>query len=167
MDAGPVRINKHEPERRRQTPITLHQGCCCSCCCLHTLGSIAGAVILPHLWRASGTPAPRTPGFSALTLFWWITSFLVLGVFLCGTMADPADQRAMINTCVLLAICFPLVQIGAGFATIVVFSVWRYRAADHSYQMEQLSKAVVGVIIGAGVGIALMILGGIVASLFH
>jgi hypothetical protein len=172
MHPSPVVIQKHAPERRRKAVTTLHCGCtCCCCCCLHTVGSIVCAAVAPALGK--GGPMPLThyyddedgiqipsikrPGFSAVTIFWWVTCFLIFLCFAYGILQEGGGGGGGENiliTGVVVLLILPGLQLFSAAITLFVFLCWpRY---DKSYQMGQIGKISAGVVIGSLLGILAM-----------
>lgn len=165
-----VTIQKHEPERRRKAVTTLHCGCtCCCCCCLHTVGSIVCAAIAPAMGK--GNPLPLTyyyddeagiqiplvkkPGFSAVTIFWWVLCFLIFLCFAYGILVEGGHGDSVLVTGVVVLLVFPGLQVVSAVITLIVFAVWpRY---DKMYQLGQLGKLTGGVFVGAVLGILAMV----------
>jgi hypothetical protein len=165
----PVIITKHEPERRRKSVTTLHCGCtCCCCCCLHTIGSIVAAAVAPGIGSGSSmplihyyddetgiqVPSIKKPGMSSVTVFWWLTSFLVFVCFVFGILQENGTEAALV-TGIIVALVFPGIQLVSAFITLIVYATWpRY---DRAYQLGQLGKICGGVVIGSIVGILAMV----------
>ena len=164
----PIAIEKHQPERRRKAVTTVNCGCsCCCCCCLHTLGSLVGAAVAPAI--GSGSPMPityyfdeetgqempliRKPGFSAITIFWWILCFLIFLCFAFGIVASASGVSVMI-TGVLILMAFPLLQLASVIVTLIVFACWP--RPDKFHQLQQLAKISLGVVLGTLVGVGAM-----------
>ena len=166
----PIAIEKHRPERRRRAVTTFNCGCscCCCCCCLHTLGSLVGAAVAPAI--GSGKPITMThyyddetgrqyplinkPGLSAVNLFWWILCFLIFLCFTFGIVTDAGGTSVMITGIVVLMV-FPALQLASLFLTLIVYACWP--RPDKFYQLQQLAKVALGVVLGTVVGTLVMV----------
>jgi hypothetical protein len=170
MQPSPVVIQKHAPERRRKAVTTLHCGCtCCCCCCLHTVGSIVCAAVAPALGKGNAMPLThyyedeagiqipdiKKPGFSAVTIFWWVTCFLIFLCFAFGILQDGRGAENVVITGVVVLLVFPGLQLLSALITLIVFACWpRY---DKFQQMAQLGKITIGVVAGCILGILAMV----------
>ena len=175
MNPAPVIIQKHDPERRRQPVTTLHCGCttCCCCCCLHTLGSLVGSAVAPAIGRGAALSSltamayyedaetgeqfslVKKPGFSAVTIFWWILCLLTLLGFLIGIFVEGNRTDNIVITGIVILIFFPALQLASAFITIIVFAIWpRY---DKRYQFMQLGKITAGIFVGTILGTLAMV----------
>ena len=173
MPPAPVQFEKHAPERRRRPAVaTLHCGCsCCCCCCLHSIGGLIGAAVAPAYGpgrRASlGTyydldvevPSIKRPALSAVGVFWWVFVFLnVIGLGL-GLLADGGSSASIIITIVVLLLVMPALQLASALVTMLVIACWS--RSDKSYQLVQLGKITLGLVLGTVLGIAAMAVVGV------
>ena len=96
----------------------------------------------------------RTPGFGAVTVFWWVTCFLIFLGFLGTILTNPSEGASLLITGVVVLLVFPAIQLASAFFTLIIFALWP--RADKFYQMKQLGKITAGVVIGSLLGIAVM-----------
>ncbi len=182
MDTSCVTFEKHAPERRRKAVTTLHCGCtCCCCCCLHTIGSIVCAAVAPAIGAKSRMPLTyywddvaqeeipltttiKKPGLSAVTVFWWVSCFLIFVCFAIGIVSEGGRGESLLITGVLVLLFFPIMQLIAAVITLIVFACWpRY---DKMYQLKQLGKIAGGVVLGTIVGVlAMTVIGFAIAAI--
>ena len=174
MAGSLVQIEQHQAERRRRAVTTMYGcgcSCCCCCCCLHSLGSLIGAAIAP----TAGTGAPMTltdyyddeagdlvpdvrkPGISAVAVHWWIVAALCAASFVVPISGESIG----------LAVCvfaFPALQLASVFVTLVIIAVWP--RPDKMYQLRQLGKITLGMILGTLAGLLVMavLFGGFMAA---
>jgi hypothetical protein len=180
VENAPVIITKNAPERRRRAVTTLCGCTCCTCCCcLHTLGSLIGAAVAPTITR--GAPMPITyyydeetgdalpeiskPGLSAVSLFWWISCFLIFCSFLYTILLEKGRVDSMMVTGVILLLVFPLLQLASAVVTLIVFGFWP--RPDRGYQLKQLGKITAGVLLGSILGIGAMVGIAVVLGAIH
>ena len=169
-----VTIETHVPERRRKAVTTVCCGCsCCCCCCLHTLGSLVGAAIAPGIGKGSPVamvyyfdedtgrqiPLDHKPGLSAVVMFWWVLCFLIFLCFTYGILTNSAKGETLLITGIIVLMVFPILQIASAVITVVVFAVWN--RPDRAYQIWQLGRITLGVVLGTLLGIGVMALIGV------
>jgi hypothetical protein len=174
----PIHIQKHTPERRRQSVTALHCGCCCCCCCcLHTIGSIVGAAVAPAIGRGermpityfydeiSGEEVPliKKPGLSSVTVFWWLTCLLIFLGFAYGIVEGRAQGEALLVTGIIVLLVFPGLQVVSAFFTVLIYAVWP--RPDKYHQLIHLGKIVIGIFLGGVLGIIVMVVIGVGFSL--
>jgi hypothetical protein len=169
---GPIHIEKHTPERRRQPTVTVACGCSCSCCCccLHSVGGVVGAALAPVLVRRARPPitqhydpevrglVPKVSkeGVSALALFWWIFLGLCVLAFPIGAALSYGDTAVgVMVTIVVLLLIMPALQLVSLFISLVAVALMN--RPDRRYQLTQVGKAGLGLIVGTVVGILVMV----------
>ena len=99
-------------------------------------------------------PLIKKPGFGAVTIFWWILALLTFLSFAYGILAGRGDGGAVLITGIVVLLVFPALQLISAVITLIVFAVWP--RPDKLYQLAQLGKITLGVVIGTVVGVALM-----------
>jgi hypothetical protein len=189
LDAAPIQIEKHAPERRRRPAVTtLHCGCscCCCCCCLHSLGGVLVAAIAPAVGPKA--PLPITyyydeqtetkvkevgkPGFPSVLVFWWVFMVLCLLAVLAGTILFHGSSGAresdwllgIVISLVVLLLIMPGLQIAALVITFIAVACMPRR--DKAYQFVQLGKIGLGIIVGSVAGVlAMMGIGALLGGL--
>jgi hypothetical protein len=107
------------------------------------------------LGPAGGPPRVALPGSdpSAVSLFWWVLLALVLLGCLLGSFHG-APQGPLIAGVIILLV-LPGLQLGAGVVTLLILAVSPRQ--DKAYQLWQLGKIFLGVIVGAGAGLLIML----------
>ena len=174
------------PERDRQIGGVASAGaCCCCCCCLHSLGGVIGAAIAPRIanrsqvftiksnegtgedwdvddWeegfdvartapnRRQGYGIPVSDSPSAASYFWWTTLIFAVIATVLGTISD----RSPLVGLWILILLLPLLQLGAVLIGVMILGL--SSRPDKFYQLSQLGKIALGVILGAIGGIAIM-----------
>ncbi len=162
MQADKLQIEAHAPERgKRAGVVTVGCGCCCCCCCLHTIGGLIGAAAAPA-FGAGAAPTPfhydlddldvelpslAKPGHSAISLYW--LTFLVLT----GLGGLIALANGVVGL-VVLVLVLPLVQLGAVLVAAVLLALSPRSVKDG--QLWTLGKIALGLVVGAGFGVASM-----------
>jgi hypothetical protein len=167
-------ITSHPPERRRRTEIRMCHGCCCCCCCLHTVGGIIGAGIAPAFGKNNRMPITyyydeedgvalpniAKAGVSAVKVFW----LLSLVAALLGALIGAALGREGFGVgLVILALVFPAVQLGSALITLAWMAL-SFRS-DKSFQLWQIGKIILGLVVGAVVGVLAMVAFGVLMSM--
>jgi lysylphosphatidylglycerol synthetase-like protein (DUF2156 family) len=105
-----VQVRAHAPERRRSLvpgPSTLAHGCSTCCCCLHTVGSLAGAALMS--WGTTGPASKARRAYWIHLLFW--TSVVLLAML--------ATMGSVNEVLLFLAIGFPAGQLVASATAAV------------------------------------------------
>jgi hypothetical protein len=183
MTEPSVQLIPHPPERRRRPGVTLCCGCscCCCCCCLHTLGSVLGAAVAPAIgnrrrmdvgpgvrnpWDRdeldegyeTGVAIPdlqKRPGRSRVEMYWWIV-LLLIGITLAITLTQLYDVvSGFLVGLLVVALILPILQVISSVFTMIV--VCLAAAPNRNLQLKQQGKILLGTLIGAGAGIAVMV----------
>jgi hypothetical protein len=167
-------IESHPPERRRRTEIHMcHGSCCCCCCCLHTLGGIIGSAVAPGYGKNNRMPitsyydeqpdtvdpnAPQT-GASAVQVYWILS---LVGAILGAWVGAMQGGEGFIIGLVILAMVFPAVQL----VMAIITAIWLGASSrpDRSFQLGQIGRITLGLVVGTVVGILTMVVIGVVMS---
>jgi len=118
---------------------------------------------------AQGRFSPRTPGNalpaskadsdialhrsgpSGVKIFWWTLLVLVVGGLLLSVLSG---REGLIVGGIIIALILPILQLGAAMVAVVVVAV--AGGSTRRYQLWQLAKLVLGVVVGSGLGILIM-----------
>jgi hypothetical protein len=137
------------------------------------VGGIVGAGVAPAIGKNNPMPLNTyydeeydvsipniaRPGVSAVKVFW----FLSLGAAILGTLIGAAyGGEGFIVGLVILALVFPAVQLVA--ALITLFWLALSSRPDKSFQLLQIGKLTLGLVIGTVAGIVGMIGIGVILS---
>ena len=177
------------PERHHRGVAPAQAGgcCCCCCCCLHTLGGVVGAAVAPALggpaplpprwaddgdWDDDGDDgfdrpqarpsrrrdyAPPAAGMTAVAYFW----LSLLGVTALAA-AGAAVEYGVLGSAAVVVLGLPLLQLGAAGVTALILAF--SDRPDRGHQFRRLGLIVLGVVVGAGGGMAAMYLAYLVLS---
>ena len=157
-----ITIERQLPERgeRGAEAAPAGQCCCCCCCCLHSLGGVIGALsarpkpVDPQIPVSAIDGRTLEPRHSASGLYWAITAILagLLGSYF---VAFEGHKVETIEVALLLAICFPAVQLAASVvAAIAIACSSRVRKED---RLRHLGKITLRAFVGALFGGLIMI----------
>lgn len=160
-------IECHPPERRRRTDVRMCHGSCCCCCCLHTVGGLIGAGVAPLIGAKNplplgyyyeeedeyAVPDVSKPGVSAVKVFW----FLSLGVWGVGGLIGSAQAggEGFVGALIILLLLFPAIQLGCAIFTLLWLAL--SVRPDKSFQLKQVGKLTLGLVVGTVAGILAMV----------
>lgn len=142
-----VQFEKHQPERRRGFGGYLFcgGGCCCCSCCLHTLGGLIGAALATATKPAEGGSA---------TGFYWTC------VLIQAAICILASAALSVMTGLVIALTFlPLMQLIASLVTYVWILTRGSESPDRAANLQTLGSITLWSVIGAVLGLMLMMLG--------
>jgi hypothetical protein len=96
--------------------------------------------------------APPRSGISAVSLFW----LTLLALVIVGVPLGASRGTEGVGVVVLiLALVLPGVMLAAGVVTLVILAI--VPLPDKAYQMWQLGKIMLGIVVGAAGGILVMV----------
>jgi hypothetical protein len=105
-------------------------------------------------------PLIEKPGLSGVALHWRIfLASLAIGL-LAGKLMG--DQGPLIVTGIVLLVIMPALQLVSALLAAFVMLAWP--RPDRSYQLAQLGKVILGLVIGTAAGIGVMVLMGMVLT---
>jgi hypothetical protein len=92
-------------------------------------------------------------GPSAVSLFWWTLLILVI----CGIMLGFIKEgpNGLVFGLIIIVMVLPGLQLGAAIVAALIMAV--SNRPDKSYQLRQIGKIVLGVMVGAGAGILALV----------
>jgi len=159
-------IECHPPERRRRIDVRMCHGSCCCCCCLHTIGGIVGAGVAPLIGAKNplplgyyyeeedeyAVPDVSKPGVSAVKVFW----FMSLAAAMIGGLIGSANGgQGFFVALVILFMVFPGVQLACAIVTLIWLAL--STRPDKSFQLKQVGKLTLGLVLGTVAGILAMV----------
>src|SRR2546426_4106519 len=166
--AAPPTIESHPPERRRRTEIRMcHGSACCCCCCLHTIGGIIGSAVAPAFGKKHrmpihyyydeegdvAVPNIAKTGVSAVKVFWFLSLAAAIVGALIGAMVGHRD--GFLIGLFSLVMAFPAAQLVCAIITLIWLALSSRQ--DKSFQLWQLGKITLGLVVGTAAGILAMV----------
>ena len=156
-----ITIQRQLPERGTRGAAAAPAGqCCCCCCCLHSVGGVIGALsaratpVEPQVPVSAVDGPTLEPRYSASGLYWAICA-IVSGLASGYFVAFEASEVRNIEIALMLAICFPAVQLAASIiAAIVIASSKR---VGKEVRLRHLGKITLRAFLGALIGFLIMI----------
>ncbi|HET7503579.1 MAG TPA: hypothetical protein VFK02_21300 [Kofleriaceae bacterium] len=158
-----ITIERKAPERggRGIEAAPAGQCCCCCCCCLHTVGGVIGA--LSARSRPAAPPAippstiggpTREPRHSATGLYWAMTALVsgLVSVYFFGVEHASTNST---EVALLIAICFPGVQLAASVVAALVIA--GSRRGGKEVRLAHLGRITLRGFLGAVIGGLLML----------
>ena len=170
-----IDIEIHLPERRRRNEIRMcHGSACCCCCCLHTVGGIIGSAVAPSFGKNNrmalnyyydeeldiAVPNVAKTGISAVKLFWLLSLAGLLLAPLLGALWGLGGLGAGLF---IIAMIFPAVQLLSALVTYICMAA--SSRPDKSFQVRQVGKITLGLVVGVGAGIMAMVAIGVILSI--
>jgi hypothetical protein len=157
-----ITIERQLPERgaRDAAAAPAGQCCCCCCCCLHSVGGVIGAL------SARAKPVDQTipvsaiegrtlePRHSASSLYWAIIAIMA-SVASAYFVTFEHHQVESAEIALMLAICFPGVQLAASVVAAIV--IMRSKRVGKEVRLRHLGKITLRAFLGAVIGVLIML----------
>jgi hypothetical protein len=156
---GEFHFLAHPPERRRRSIIVTGCGCCCCCCCcLHTLGGVIGAAVAGATQR----------GRAGASLYWRTVAVLLFALALgLGAFMRGGSEGIIVGVVIGLLV-FPGVQLAASLLAVLIAAFQPEQPfPTRSDRLRAIGWITIWTVVGALIGIAVMVGIGVILSLAH
>lgn len=156
-----ITIQRQLPERGTRGAVAAPAGqCCCCCCCLHSVGGLIGALsavskpVEPQIPVSAIDGRTLEPRHSASGLYWAIIA-IMSGLASAYFVAFEGQEVRNIEIALMLAICFPAVQLAASIVAAIV--IWRSRRVGKEVRLRHLGKITLRAFVGGVIGFLIML----------